>query len=280
MVNANQFQCDICLKILSSKYKLRDHKNKKIPCESSKEFRCQRCKKNFTKKHHLINHLKRKVLCEEKVSDEIILAKEKTKQEEIKIKQEEIKLKQKETDLKKVDKEIKLFKLKAIRDPSIHVDTLNINIQNNVYVPYTTPNGGITVEDVMYILNADDKKEAAERIIRICYLNESIPENRSIACPNISKNDIITFSEDNIWTIEQIDKIRGTFEKMAYKIVSEKCGRMKDLSNVYTDPMDYYKRIAYISDSNSPLTNIELKKLLNENMYIINNIHNDDIKIE
>lgn len=130
-----QNQCQNCFKLLSNKYKLEMHLNRKIPCvPKPKEFKCERCKKIFTTKQYLQTHMNKKNICKIKIDLELELQlkieKEKTKQEEIKLKQ--------------VEKELKIIEKKSMIDnyndvtniPKIqycYVISNDVNIAHNRY---------------------------------------------------------------------------------------------------------------------------------------------------
>jgi uncharacterized Zn-finger protein len=78
-------QCNICMKIFSNKYNLKKHNNKINPCILNNIFKCDICQKVFSKNQSLQKH--KKYPCKKITSDEVIIEKEKTKQEEIKLKQ-------------------------------------------------------------------------------------------------------------------------------------------------------------------------------------------------
>lgn len=99
------FKCEKCESIFQRQVDLNRHKNRKNPCYT--ELKCERCLKKFDKLSNYKRHISRKALCENKIEDikimleierertkiihtELLIEKEKTKREELKINQTNI----------------------------------------------------------------------------------------------------------------------------------------------------------------------------------------------
>ena len=63
LMDNNEFRCEICNKVFSTKGNLTSHKNKKTPCipAGSNPYQCKLCGKIFNKKSHLDDHMDKKL---------------------------------------------------------------------------------------------------------------------------------------------------------------------------------------------------------------------------
>lgn len=216
-----ELKCKICGKEFTTKSNLNRHLKKKIPCqEKKKEFKCERCQKIFTTKQSLQIHMNKKNICKIKISNlELEIEKEK-----IKLKQEQEKTKQEEIKLKRFEKEFKLLRNKAEKDPSIHIDTLNINIQYNNIVNFENTNTLPTKEEVVKVLNCDNPQEAKQLMVKSIFDNPERPQNKNIIYPN-KTNDIIFLLQDNEWKIDSLKKQKTKIYQKAQNLYKTKLER-------------------------------------------------------
>lgn len=217
-------QCKICGKILTTKYKLNAHMKKKIPCTPKmKEFKCEKCQKIFTTKQSLQIHTNKKNPCKIKKSNlelEIELEKIKLKQEIEKTKQEELKL-------DRTEKEINLRITEDIKNPRLLIETLNINIQNNITVNIEEISTTPSLEEIGIALNCEDPQDAKKHILKSIFNNPERPQNRSIVYPNKKKDDVL-IRQNNVWELKSLKEEYTRIFNIARKLYTR---RFEKLSN-------------------------------------------------
>lgn len=242
-------ECPNCKKIFSTKYNLATHLKKKNPCiTKSDTFTCLRCQTKFNAKYNLERHKNKKTQCTIVIPVELLVAKEITKQEELKMKQEELKIKQEDLRNKRVDKQIALRKLDIRRDPNTYINILNMNfkhVKNIEDLRYTK----IPLDVILRLQTISDRGECYRILLDIIFSN---PENISaVYIDNLRGYNTMVKRKDE-WHAENFQDVVPELSKATTNAAVN-----SQIMYEGIDKLKYSKYLEKMLDSNMPLDILE-----------------------
>lgn len=193
----NNNKCEKCNKTFYSKYTLRKHLERKIPCDN--KIQCHKCGKIFKRNEHLTNHLNRKNPCKtssieiEKLKLQLEIEKEKTKRKGITINNI--------TDNSTNNSTNNSINITA---PTYNVNVFNVkNITDHIEKNILTM-GSETFRSIME--EHPDAKEKIIKILELTYKNENYPECKNlIYTPTCDKFFAL---KENDWKEVKYDRIK------------------------------------------------------------------------
>lgn len=293
--------CDKCKKEFTTKYTLKAHLNKKIPCD--RILLCDKCNKTFKTKYELTSHLKRKTPCFNKVEKNktnleleklevkksMLLQKDKDRECKLQIHNDRMSLQQKEIELRTLEAQNESRRITQIEKEneikfleSQNKSNKIVQLENNNITKLKVMDRLHELKDKQILVNntkIEKKKTATLEIVEAKRKSsrsvEKLKTERKGQTPQIIQNIKITNNTTNIINIgrKEIEK-RKHIENNIFKLEDLELLAKYHIDEIeITEDDDYYGKIPKnkkmleiynkSNDGNSLIKNI-LKEVFNK----------------
>lgn len=263
-VENDDFQCEKCGKCFKERKGLKQHQNRKKPCDAKPEYRCEKCGKLFTRSNDYQRHInERKTPCDPilgNVPPEVSGGENKCQFCGRTFKQLRRHIdKCRIANNKKVfdgqgyvsGMEVLVNLTKAVEVLTKKVDNMNMNTTNN----YTQINIGAIVN---IQINSFDGKQQLDKIdssevvkmlnlnltdivpalTQLVHANDRIPENHNMFLPNKSKNDVLVIAQQGdkkVWQAKDIREVYNILMKRGVDLLYKADDELSAIGKLLTD---------------------------------------------